>query len=143
MSQPDFDSIASRLRASHGLTSLGNGNIGGTMHGLVVRVRRGRGTVYAVDVSVDAGSQQAPRARRSLEHRVFGLPSEVAVEIGGKGPIIRARVTDPGSKLDSLAMVGAIEALVNAVSLAVNTEPAVTGRHHRRVPALNSAVSET
>ncbi len=66
------------------------------MHGLPVRVRRGRGTGYAVEVTVEVGSHQAPRVRRSMEQRVVGLPSEVAVEIGGKGPTIRARITDPG-----------------------------------------------
>ena len=80
--------------------------------------------------------------RRSLQHRVMGLPSKVAAEIGGKGTTVRARLTDPGSMLDSLAMVGAIEAMVNAMSLVANAQPMATG-HHRRVPTLTSAVSQT
>ena len=143
MSRLDFDSIATRLRWSHGLTSRANGDVEGTMHGLFVQVQCGTDTAYAVEVSIEVEPGEAPRVRRSLQHRVMGLPSEVAAEIGGKGTTVRARLTDPGSMLDSLAMVGAIEAMVNAMSLVANAQPMAAGRRRGRVPTLTSAVSQT
>ncbi len=46
------------------------------------------------------------------------------MEIGGNGPAIRVGIIDPESMLDPLALVGAIEAVVNAVSLAADDDPA-------------------
>lgn len=145
MSQPDFDAVATRLLASHGLTWLASGDIGGTIDEFPVRVRRGRGNGHAVEVTVEVGSHQGSRVRRTMEQRVVGLPSEVDAEIGGSGSSIRARIIDPGSMLDSLALVGAIEAVVNAVSLAADDDPApvASGRRHFGPHPLGSAVSQT
>ncbi len=143
MSNPDFDSIARRLAASHALKSLGNGDIGGSMFDLPVRVRRGRGAGYVVEVTVEVGSHQAAGMRRSMGQRVVGLPSEVSVDIGGNGPLVRARIADPGSILDPLAVVGAIEAVVHAVSVAADAQPVAAERRQVGVSASNSAAVES
>jgi hypothetical protein len=144
MSQPDFDAITTRLRASHGLDNLAAGDIGGTIQELPVRVQPGRGRGHAVEVTVEVASHQASRVRRALEERVVGLPLEVSLDIGGNGPAIRAGIIDPESMLDPLALVGAIEAVVNAVSLAADDPNSVsTGRALRHPLNFSSAVSTT
>ncbi len=144
MSQADFDAITTRLRASHGLYNVAAGDIGGTIQELPVRVRPGRGRGHAVEVTVEVDSHQASGVRRAMEERVVGLPLEVSLEIGGNGPAIRVGIIDPESMLDSLALVGAIEAVVNAVSLAADDpEPVANGRRHWGSHALGSAVSQT
>jgi hypothetical protein len=95
-------------------------------------------------VTVEVASHQASRVRRALEERVVGLPLEVSLDIGGNGPAIRAGIIDPESMLDPLALVGAIEAVVNAVSLAADDPNSVsTGRALRHPLNFSSAVSTT
>lgn len=144
MSQPDFNAITTRLRASHGLYNLAAGDIGGTIQELPVRVRPGRGRGHAVEVTIEVDSHQASRVRRAIDERVVGLPLEVSLEIGGNGPAIRVGIIDPESMLDPLALVGAIEAVVNAVSLAADDHTAVsTGRALGHPLNFSSAVSQT
>jgi hypothetical protein len=106
-----------------------------------VNVRPARGHAHSVAVTFEVGSHLAARVRGVIEERVLGLPSEVLVEFGGKGPTVRALITDPGSMLDPLAVVGAIEAVAHAVSLAAIASAPATGR--ARSAALSSAVNQT